>query len=160
MKLSALLASEVAIVRRLIRYTGVSVLTAIMTLGVLIAGIQVFGMSHAAANLMAVSFGAVPNYILNRSWVWNKSGKSHLWREIVPFWTYTVIGAVLSTAVVAWADGQWEGSIPAAIAQLTTYGVLWVAKFVFLDKLLFGATVVEDDEAMLHSAGGPTADNA
>ncbi len=123
---------------RLLRYVGVSVVTVIFTLGLLFGGIEIFGLEEGLANLIAVSVASVPNYYLNRSWVWDKTGKSHLWKEIVPFWTYTIIGAVVSTVVVAWAATTWEGSLPAAIAQLGTYGVIWIAKFVFLDQLLFG----------------------
>jgi putative flippase GtrA len=126
------------LVTRILRYAGVSVLTVIITLGLLLGGIELLGWEKGLANLVAVTLSSVPNYYLNRSWVWEKTGKSHFWKEIVPFWTYTVIGIILSTAVVAWAATKSDTSIMAVVAQLGTYGVIWVAKFVFLDQLLFG----------------------
>lgn len=124
--------------RRLVRYAGVSLVTLVVTQAVLLAGYGPLDIPGARANVLAVSVGAVPSYLLNRAWVWERSGPHHLWREIVPFWTYAVLGLVVSTLVVAWADSRWGTGLAASAANFGTYFVLWIAKFVFLDKLIFG----------------------
>ena len=43
----------------------------------------------------------MPAYYLNRAWVWGKRGKSHLTKEVVPFWAFAFSGLVLSTIIVA-----------------------------------------------------------
>lgn len=123
---------------RLVRYAGVSVITLVVTQAVLLLGYGPLDLPGAPANMLAVSVGAIPSYLLNRAWVWERSGPHHLWREIVPFWVYAVLGLVVSTIVVAWADARWGTGLAASAANFGTYFVLWIAKFVFLDKLIFG----------------------
>ncbi|HEX2117654.1 MAG TPA: hypothetical protein VHF91_00595, partial [Acidimicrobiales bacterium] len=36
-------------------------------------------------------------YYLNRKWAWGKKGKSHLMKEIVPFWSLALLGLIFST---------------------------------------------------------------
>ncbi|MEM8904010.1 MAG: class I SAM-dependent methyltransferase [Actinomycetota bacterium] len=91
---------------RLLRYAGVSAVTVVFTQAVLFSAYGV-GITGALANVIAVTLGAVPNYLLNRAWVWERSGSHDVWREIVPFWTYALLGLVVSTIVVAWADARW-----------------------------------------------------
>jgi putative flippase GtrA len=123
---------------RLIRYFGVSVVNVVVTVVVLVVGIELFDMSGGSANVLAVCVAAAPAYYLYRRWVWAKEGPNHFWREIVPFWTYAVLGLVISTGVVLWADAEFEGSLPVTAANIGSFFVLWVAKFFFLDRLLFG----------------------
>jgi putative flippase GtrA len=94
------------------------------------------------ANLASVTLGCIPNYTINRYWTWQQSGSNRFWGEVVPFWTMAVIGAVLSMLAVAYADHQWGTTLAVAVANLTGFGVLWVAKFLVLDKLMW--KVVKD----------------
>ncbi len=135
----AILQTRRTLVMRLLRYTGVSIITIVITQIVLLAGLWGLGLGGGAANAVAVSVGAVPSYLLNRAWVWERVGAHHLWREIVPFWTYAVLGLVVSTLAVAWADATWGTGLAAVGANLSTFFVLWILKFVLLDQLLFGA---------------------
>lgn len=123
---------------RFVRYAGVSAITIVITQAVLIFGVSVLDLAGGVANVMAVCIGAIPNYLLNRAWVWERFGPHRVWREIVPFWTYAVLGLVVSTIVVAWADARWGTGLAASAANLGTYFVLWIAKFVLLDRLIFG----------------------
>ncbi|MEM9608101.1 MAG: GtrA family protein [Actinomycetota bacterium] len=123
---------------RFLRYASVSAITIVITQAVLLGGISILDLSGGVANVLAVCIGALPNYLLNRAWVWEKTGPHHVWREIVPFWVYAVLGLVVSTIVVSWADARWGTGLAASAANLGTYFVLWIAKFLLLDKLLFG----------------------
>ena len=44
------------------------------------------------ANVVAT----IPSYFLNRMWVWGKGGRSHVMKEIVPFWVMSAIGITVS----------------------------------------------------------------
>lgn len=123
---------------RLVRYAGVSAVTLFVTQTVLLLAYGPLDIPGAPANMLAVCVGAIPSYLLNRAWVWERTGPHHLWREIIPFWTYAVLGLVVSTIVVAWADARWGTGLAASAANIGTYFFLWIAKFVFLDKLIFG----------------------
>ena len=86
---------------KIVRYTLVSVISALTSLVILTI---VFGVlrlwSEVDCTLFANVMAGIPSYILNRRWVWGKSGRSHIWREIVPFWVMSItgIGFALYTA--------------------------------------------------------------
>ena len=67
-----------------------------------------------------------------------------------------ILGLLLSTIAVGWADDQFDGNIVALMAaNIGAFGVLWVARYFILDKLLFAplAEIVEhheDEEGHLH----------
>jgi hypothetical protein len=94
---------------------------------------------------MATALVAIPAYYLYRQWVWSKRGKSHLWKEVAPFWLTAIIGWALATYSVRIAESAAKShhlSSPARVAvvaatYIAAYGVLWVAKFVLFDKVLF-----------------------
>ena len=123
---------------RFARYCGVSVVNVVVTTVLLAIGIAVLDLSGGVANALAVSLAALPAYVLYRRWVWEKRGQNHLLKEVIPFWTYAVLGLIVSTVIVAWADRVWGGNIAPLIANLVAFCVLWVAKFYVLDRLLFG----------------------
>jgi putative flippase GtrA len=96
------------------------------------------------ANVISVSLSSVPAYYMNRSWVWGKSGKSHLRKEVAPFWAFTVLGLVLSTIAITVVQDHTTNKFLILGTQLFVWGVLWVVRFFVLDKL-FHVEVFEDD---------------
>jgi putative flippase GtrA len=105
----------------------------------------VFGWDARSANLFAFAVGAVPSYWLNRRWTWGKHGRSHVLREIVPFCLLALAGLALSTWAVRAAEIaalRLTGvrAVQTAIvmgSSLGAYGLLWVAKFLAFDRILF-----------------------
>jgi Ni/Fe-hydrogenase subunit HybB-like protein len=81
--------------------------------------------------------------VLNRAWVWGKSGKNHFWREVVPFWALALLGLAFSTLLVAIASDWNNATWVVSAANLVAFGILWVAKYLLLDALLF--KVAPDD---------------
>ena len=89
------------------------------------------------ANLASVTAGAIPNYLINRRWTWHQTGKNRLWGEVVPFWTMSALGMILSLWAVSYAEDRWDTTVAVAIAQLSGFGVVWLAKFLVLDKVMW-----------------------
>ena len=87
--------------RKPILYSLVSVISVAVSQIALVIAHAVFGLGAEVSNVIAVAAGTVPSYSLNRRWVWGKATKSHLWKEVVPFWVLSFIGLVFSTVVVA-----------------------------------------------------------
>src|ERR1700732_1698557 len=89
---------------KLVRYSLVSLISALTSLVILTI---VFGVlrlwSEVVSTLFANVMAGIPSYSLNRRWVWGKSGRSHIWREILPFWVMSItgIGFALYTASLA-----------------------------------------------------------
>ena len=125
---------------------GVSVITTVISLTTLAAATAGFGLEAWVANVLATAVATVPSYHLNRRWTWGKRDASDLWREVMPFWVLSFAGLVLSTIAVgltdAWTRGAHLGS-PVLhtglllAAHLSGFGLLWIAQFMLLDRVLF-----------------------
>ena len=123
----------------------VSVVTTVISVTTLAIATVGFGIVAWAANILATCVATVPSYELNRRWTWGKRGASHPWREVLPFWTLALSGLVLSTIFVAFTD-PWVAHLHSGLvvhtgavigAHLAGFGVLWVAQFVLLDRVIF-----------------------
>lgn len=129
---------------KLLRYALVSVISALASLLVLTI---VFGVlrlwDEVYSTLFANIMAGIPSYILNRRWVWGRSGRSHIWREIVPFWVMSIIGIAfaLFTASLAhdFANSHHFHHLARTAlvvgANVGAFGILWILKFVILNRL-------------------------
>jgi putative flippase GtrA len=131
------------IVQRMSRCFFVSVGTTLLSAAVLVALALGAGVPAGSANVIAVCCGIAPSYFANRQWAWGRSGRSDLWREVVPFWLLSITGLVVSTiavATVAHATTGWSTSarsIALPLANLAVFGGLWLVQFALLDQVLF-----------------------
>jgi putative flippase GtrA len=124
-------------VRKLAKYSGASVVAVCVGQPVFWICNGLLGWDAVVSNLVSVSAGAIPNYTINRRWTWSQSGKNRLWGEVVPFWAMSALGVVFSLLAVHYADQRWHSTAINAMAQLFGFGVLWLAKFFVLDKLMW-----------------------
>lgn len=127
-------------VRKLLRYSAASLVGAVVGQSCLLFFYKVVGLPGVVANFLAVALSSVPAYLINRYWVWQKRDRNSLRGEVVPFWGMAFAGLVLSSIFVVIVDDRtdWVPAIQAA--NLAGFGVLWVAKFLVLDKVLFAET--------------------
>jgi putative flippase GtrA len=131
---------------RFFRYSMVSVVSTFFSLFLLYFFFRIAKVGSAAkANVCATAIATVPSYYLNRTWAWKRAGKSHLMREVVPFWVIAFLSLLLSTGAVDFASREAHNfhlhsraeTLLVEFANFFTYGVLWVAKFWFFNKVLF-----------------------
>ena len=87
-----------------LKFLAVSAFNVVVGQSLLVLANAGFGWSFVPSNVFAVGIGAGPAYVLSRYWVWQKAGKSHFWKEVVPFWSLAFLGLVLSTILVAVAE--------------------------------------------------------
>ena len=128
---------------KLIRY--VAVASIMVPIGLLLFWIflEIAGLRPLVANLTATAIATIPNYILNRYWVWNKRGANSVKREIAPFWAIAFLGVLVSTVSVAIAEQFTDVSLVFLAVNFCSFGVVWVFKFFVLEKYLFGNTPAE-----------------
>jgi putative flippase GtrA len=120
--------------------------------------------SGATSNMVAVGVSAIPSYYLNRAWAWGKRGRSHLFKEVIPFWALAFLGWLISTIAVAVVESHVHGlhrafrSLLLQATNIGAFGVLWVAKFIIFNELMFKhhPEVLEDEPALDGRAGIPT----
>ena len=140
--------------KKLFRYTMVSVISTIVsvgTLAIIYGALRLWSEvpSTVAANMVAT----IPSYYLNRNWAWGKSGRSHVTREVLPFWAMAVSGIVFSIFTASEARHVSEmhhlhhfgRTVLVLGANLAAFGILWVLKFLVFNKL-FHVHPVDDIE--------------
>lgn len=155
---SSLLGRVRRLVPKLTRYAGVSAVSTTVTLTILTLLVHSGRVPPGWANVVATGAGTVPSFELNRRWVWRKPGRRSVSREVLPFCALSLAELGLSTLAVSLADGWARRSglghdamaAVAALANVTTYGSLWVAQYVVLEKFLFAGR-----GAPRHPDGGP-----
>jgi putative flippase GtrA len=137
---------------KIVRYTLVSAISALTSLVILTIVYGVFRLwSEVFSAFFANVMAGIPSYFLNRQWVWKKSGRSHLWREILPFWVMAISGILfaLYTASLAhnFADAHHLHHLARTAlvvgANIAAFGILWLVKFVVLNRLF---SVIADAE--------------
>lgn len=133
------------IVQKLLRYSMASVVAVIVSNVCLLVFVGLMKMGVVLASTLATSIAAVPSYEMNRKWAWGKTGKSHLMKEVIPFWGLALLGWALSTWAVWIMDGVAKRhhfthaaqTVSVAAVYFGAFGVLWVGKFVIFNKVMF-----------------------
>jgi putative flippase GtrA len=105
----------------------------------------VIGLGAVVASSLATAIAAIPNYYMNRKWAWGKHGRSHILKEVVPFWALAFAGWAFSTYSVYLMEHyakqqQLSHALTTAllaIVYVAAFGVLWIGKFVIFNKLMF-----------------------
>jgi putative flippase GtrA len=139
---------EKPLVQKFWKYCVVSAVGVVLGQSLILLFATGLGWSWGWANVTAVTISTLPTYYLSRAWVWQKHGKSSLYAEIIPFWVMSFLGLLLSTLVVVWLENQYpDQPILANVGNVIGFGVLWLAKFFILDRLLFKVTGEHVDEA-------------
>jgi putative flippase GtrA len=147
--------------KKMFRYATVSVISTIVSFSVLGIVFGVFRLwtevpSTVFANLVA----SVPAYYLNRTWSWGKSGRSHVFKEVVPFWTMTAIGIAMSigTATLArhlsnvYGLQHFGRTVVVEGANTAAFATLWVVKFLVFNRLFHVAPIAHAEAELFIEA--------
>ena len=134
------------LLRKLLRYAAVSVVSTSVSLTLLAVMVATSMTTAGWANVIATSVGTIPSFELNRRWVWGHTGPRSVWAEVGPFCALSFSGLALSTLAVSvaagWATSAGLGTAARAMvadaANVGTFGTLWVVQFLLLDRVLFG----------------------
>ncbi len=127
--------------RLVVRYLVTSLVNVINHQVVLQVAVRAWGWSGGWANAFAACVAVIPAYLLSRYWVWQVQGKPSVRRELIPFWMIALLGLVASTALASAADRLFDRPIMISVGSLAGYFVVWVLKFMVLDRLFRQAEV-------------------
>jgi putative flippase GtrA len=130
---------------KLFRYSMASVVAVITSTVLFVVFDGAIRFSAVVSATLATAIAAIPSYELNRKWAWGKSGRSHLLKEVIPFWTLAFIGWAFSTISVRLMEDYSKGHHFSHLLQTATvtlvyigaFGVLWVGKFIIFNKFMF-----------------------
>jgi putative flippase GtrA len=141
--------------RKLIRFTSVSVISTVVSNVVLAI---VYGLRWIPNEVYATIFGNLvatfPSYQLNRKWTWGKSGRSHVRKEIVPFWAISLLGIAFSVVGASVAhhvinSHHWNHLINTALvvlANILSFVIFWFLKLWIFNRIFHVETLTEMDE--------------
>lgn len=126
--------------------TGVSFLVLLIVYGVL----QLW--SEVPSTVFANVVATFPSYWLNRNWAWGKGGRSHLTREVIPFWVMSCAGIAVSIVGASLARSigtthnlpHLEQTVLVLAANIASFGVFWILKLMLFNRLFHVPTLLEE----------------
>jgi putative flippase GtrA len=130
---------------RFVRYGAVSAISTVTSLSILGLLVGVLGFPATLSNLVAIAVGTIPSFELNRRWVWSQGGQRSLVRQALPYCLLSFAGLVVSTIAVHLAADATSTSTrlvrttAVEMANLGSYGALWILQFGLCDRVLFRA---------------------
>lgn len=98
-----------------------------------------------ASSAVAFVAGAVPNYVLNRTWAFGRRGRVRVGREVGLYAVVSLVSFAASALATGWAS-HWAPHVTSdhavrtalvGAAYLGTYGVLFLAKFAVFQTVIF-----------------------
>ncbi|WP_102417686.1 hypothetical protein [Mycobacterium sp. 4858] len=128
--------------RKKLRYAGVSVAFVPLGQGL----IQVLGLwldDYTTASLLAAAILVIPAFFANKRFVWRLTSRENLRNKVIAFSVVMILGVSLATLFTYFVESavadQTRLFRGAAVffAQLLGFGVVWVGRFLILDRWLF-----------------------
>lgn len=136
--------------RKKLRYAAVSIV--FFPLGQVL--IQVLGLwldNYTTASLLAWAIATVPGFFVYKRFVWRDVSRENLRRQLFVFWVAVMLAVSVTTLITylvqnAMAD-QTVLIRGAAVfcAQLVGFGIVWVGRFLMLDRWLAARSQVPDE---------------
>lgn len=139
--------------RKQLRYAGISLV--FVPLGQILLQVFAHTLFNAGkdadgaftkASLLTAAVLTGPNFFANRNLVWRDSSKDRLRTQALVFWVAAMLGVALSTLLTLWVERLVKGkgavieSICVFFAQLIGFGIVWVGRYLILDRWLFKVT--------------------
>ncbi len=127
------------------RYSAGSVVAYLVSGAVLFVCSVWLDLGAATSAVIAFLAGAVPNWVLNRQWAWQRRGRHGLAKETALYVTVTGLSLAITVGVTKLAalimqhvhTGEVTRGAVLTSSYLLATAVLWVAKYVAYDRLVF-----------------------
>ena len=145
-RISAPKASSWERVTRLARYAATSGIALGISEATLLLMYATGHVNATFAALVANLAGILPSYLLSRYWIWRDRPRASVARQIVLYWTTSLVCIALSS----WATGRIASLAPAGHPDhLAVVGVgfpalslvFWLTKYVLYQKIIFRIAV-------------------
>ncbi|WP_298805063.1 GtrA family protein [uncultured Pseudokineococcus sp.] len=128
---------------RLLRYAGGSGVATVCSAVAFALLYGPLGASTTTSTLLGWLAGAVPNYVINRTWVWRVEGRPSVRRELGPYVAVVLLTLALASGATALAEALLEraGATDAVrvlgvnVAFLGVYAVMALVRYAVLHQL-------------------------
>lgn len=130
--------------RKIFRYSMVSVIStavSFVVLGLVYGVLRLW--TEVPSTLFANGVATFPSYWLNRNWAWGKTGRSHLMKEVLPFWVAAAAGIAFSMVGASVAREvstdfhlhHLASTAVVLVANVASFGIFWVLKLMLFNRL-------------------------
>src|SRR5262249_44917163 len=98
---------------------------------------------YTSASLLAAAIVTIPNFFANKHFVWRVSSGENLRSQVLVFWVAVMLGVLLATLFTYLVENVMVGQstllrgTAVFAAQLLGLGIVWVGRFLMLDRWLF-----------------------
>ncbi len=130
---------------KVMRYA-IGSLVALLTSVIVFALLLDAGVGTTADSILAFIAGALPNWILNRRWAWERTGEMDVAREVIGYTLISLVALAASSAGTGWTNALLRHHLQhnhalrvllVTLAYVVVQGLLFVAKFVAYDRWIF-----------------------
>jgi putative flippase GtrA len=118
----------------------VALLTSVVVFALMLSA----GTGTTIASIGAFIAGALPNWVLNRRWAWQRTGRVHFGREVVGYVIVSLIALIASAAgtgaAQSWVRGHVHGELQILLVTavyVVVQAVLFVVKYVIYERWIF-----------------------
>jgi putative flippase GtrA len=120
----------------------VALATSVVVFGLLLDA----GVGTTLDSVLAFIAGALPNWVLNRRWAWERTGEMDVAREVVGYTLISLVALAASSAGTGWTNAivrhhlNHDHSLRVllvTLAYVVVQGLLFVAKFIAYDRWVF-----------------------
>lgn len=130
-----------------VRYATASVVAGVISTVTLLVLYGFDLTSPEVASVIAYFAGAVPNYVMSRTWTWRGRGHRKPLREVVPYAAVVATTTVTAALLTGLTDEhvhlltslRWLQVLLVGGVFVGTYAVMFVVKFLLLDRYVFTA---------------------
>jgi putative flippase GtrA len=152
--------------RKQLRYAGVSlVFVPVGQILIQVLAATVFSgdeNNFTWASITAAGILTLPNFFANKYLVWKETSKDNLRTQVLVFWVAAMLGVTFATGLTWLVEEQvhnkvagWVEALAVFCAQLAGFGIVWVGRYLVLDRWLFkvthhGEEPGEEELDMLH----------
>lgn len=154
--------------QKIFRYTMTSVITtgvSLIVLGLVFGVLQLW--SEVPSTIFANVVAAFPSYWLNRKWAWGKGGRSHVLKEVLPFWVMSAASIAFSTVGAsvardlghAWHLHHFEQTVLVLAANVISFGIFWVLKLMVFNRTFKVPSLMEEMDEHLRDEEGDSVDD-
>jgi putative flippase GtrA len=128
--------------RKRLRYAGVTAVFVPIGQGL----IQVLGVwldDYTAASVLASAIVAFPMFFANKHFVWRLTSGKNLHSQVLLFWVAGMLSMLLATLFTYLVEKMTAGQTALVqgtavfFAQLFGLGIVWIGRFLILDRWLF-----------------------
>ncbi len=129
---------------RVLRFLALTVFGAPANIAIYALLLHWTGMAASVATVVAAMFVIIPKFVASKYWVWKARDSNRVAREASVYVFVTACSLAVATAVAWVLDSRGATDMVLVLANLATFAVMWVVRFMILDLFGFVPTPTPD----------------